>query len=160
MVEVQEYSTQKTIQMAEIAIQKIAPTMSDLLKGMCMWLKEKANQPKRGEQSLKSLLQYGETLSNIPLNSENIKTFTSIARKHGVDFALAADETKTPPHHTVYFKAKDTETMSAAFNEYLASEIHKGKSEKQGFKERLNDAKSKVKVQDKEKNQRREVEGR
>jgi hypothetical protein len=160
MGEVQEYTTQKIEQMAEFAIQKIAPTMFDLLKGMCLWLEKKANQPKTGQQSLKNLTKYGNKLSSIPLNSANIKTFESIARKFGVDFALAADPTKEPPQHTVFFKAKDTETMSAAFKEYLAKEINKGKSKKPNFKERLNNAKSRVKVKDKVKKQRREVEGR
>lgn len=160
MGEVQDIITQKTVQMAEFAIQKSVPTVYDVMKAMCLWLIKNAKQPKRGQQSLKSLEKYGGALSSIPLNSDSIKNFKGIARKHGVDFALSADSTKNPPQHTVYFKAKDTETMSAAFREYLAAEIRKGKSEKLNLKERLNNAKSRVTVQEKIKNQQREVEGR
>ena len=75
-------------------------------------------------------------------------------------FALAKDSTKDPPRHTVYFRAKDTESMSAAFKEYLAKELDKGKSKSQPFRDLLKKAKEKVTVSDKDKKMRREVDGR
>jgi hypothetical protein len=160
MGEVQDVITQKTIQMTEFAIQKSVPTIFDVMKAICLWLIKNANQPKRGQQSLKSLEKYGGALESIPLNSDSIKAFKGIARKYGVDFALSSGNTKNPSQHMVYFKAKDIETMSAAFREFFTSEIRKGKPDKATLKERLNAAKSRVKVQEKIKNQQREVEGR
>jgi hypothetical protein len=96
MGEVQDVVTQKTIQMTEFAIQKSVPTMFDVLKAMCLWLINNAKQPKRGQQSLKSLGKYGGALESIPLNSDNIKSFKGIARKYGVDFALAPGNKKNP----------------------------------------------------------------
>ena len=158
---VQEYLIDqelKTVnQLAEIAINKALPTMLDLAKGMAKWLGGQSGSEKTGEQTLKQLTKYGDKLSEIPLNSENITEFTHIARKHGVSFALSQDDTKDPPRHTVYFRAKDTESMSAAFKEYISTELNNGKAKEKPFKERMNEAKEKVKVSDKEKSAKRGV---
>ena len=151
----------KTInQLAEIAVNKALPTMLDVAKGMAKWLSGQSDSKKTGQQTLQQLTRYGDKLSEIPLNSDSIKAFTHTARKHGVSFTLVQDVTKTPPRHTVYFRAKDTESMTAAFMEYTAKELKKGKTKEQSFKERINEAKEKVKVEDKDKKMKREVEGR
>ena len=161
---VQEYliekETQAMKQLAEFAIKKALPTMLDVAKCMAKWIGGQNGGKRIGEQTLEELTKYGDKLSDIPLNSENIKAFTHIARKHGVAFALVKDDTKDPPRHTVYFKAKDTESMSAAFKEYLSKELDKGKSKERSFKDLLNDAKEKVTVSDKDKKMQREVDGR
>jgi len=160
---VQEYlidqEVKATTQLAEIAIKKVLPTMFDVAAGMAKWLCGQGDG-KAGEQTLKQLTKHGDKLSEIPLHSENIKVFTKIARKYGVSFALSEDDTKTPPRHTVYFKAKDTESMSAAFKEYIGTELNKNKSKEKPFKERMTEAKGKVSVTDKEKSSRRGVEER
>jgi hypothetical protein len=161
---VQEYlidqETKAMKQLAEIAVTKALPTMLDVAKGMAKWISGQNGGKQTGEQALQQLTKYGDKLSEIPLNSDNIKTFTHIARKHGVSFALAKDDTKDPPRHTVYFKAKDTESMTAAFMEYTAKEIKRGKTKEKSFKERMTEAKSKVEVTDKDKTKKREKEGR
>jgi hypothetical protein len=161
---VQEYlidqELKTTKQLAEIAITKVLPTMFDLTKGMALWLCKQSGGEKTGQQTLKQLTKHGDKLSEIPLDSNSIKEFTHIARKHGVSFAMAKDGIANPPRHTVYFKSKDTESMSAAFKEYIATELNKSKTNEKPFKERLNNAKEKVKVSDKEKTAKREVEGR
>ncbi|MCL2501414.1 MAG: PcfB family protein [Defluviitaleaceae bacterium] len=161
MSAVQDYLISQEIkitkQVAEIAINKALPTMLDVAKGMAKWLSGQSSGKREGLQTLEQLMKYGDKLSEIPLNSDNIKDFTHIARKHGVAFALVKDESKTPPRHTVYFKAKDTESMSAAFRAYIGKELGKDKSKSLPFKKRLNDAKEKVKVTDKDKKMRREV---
>ena len=164
MAGVQEYLIDHELktanQLVEISIKKAMPTMLDVAKGMAKWIGGQSSGDRAGQQSLKQLTKYGDKLSEIPLNSENIKEFTHIARKHGVSFALAQDATKNPPQHTVYFKAKDTESMSDAFKEYISKELNNGKTRKKSFKERMNEAKEKVKVSDKDKTMKREVEGR
>jgi len=119
MNEVQDYLIQQELkalnQLAEFSIKKALPTMLDVAKGMAKWLAGHSGSKLAGEQSLKQLTMYGDKLADIPLNSDNLKVFANIACKHGVAFALAKDSTKAPPRHTVYFRAKDTESMSAAF---------------------------------------------
>ena len=161
---VQEYLIDQELrimnQLSEIAINKAVPTMFDVAVGMAKWLSGQSGSEKQGQQTLKELLKYGDKLSEIPLNSDNVKEFTHIAQKHGVAFALAHDDSKDPPRHTVYFKAKDTESMSEAFKEYFARELNKAKTNEKSFKERMTEAKEKVKVADKEKVNKREVDGR
>ena len=161
---VQEYLIDQELkyakQLAEIAINKALPTMFDVAKGMTKWLSGQSGNQKAGAQTLEALARYGDRLSEIPLNSDNIKDFTTIARKHGVAFALAHDDTKDPPRHTVYFRAKDTESMTAAFKEYLAKEIKKGKTKEQPFKERMSKAKSKVNLVNEDRATKRGVDER
>jgi len=167
---VQDYlisqETKALKQVAEIAINKALPTMLDVCKGMAAWLSGQSGSKKEGQQSLKDLTAHGDKLAEIPLNSDNIKAFTHTARKHDVSFAIAKDDSKDPPRHTVYFKAKDTESMTAAFKEYLTNEINKGKSKEKPFKEMLNEAKTQAKAHnqentaDKDKSTKREVDGR
>ena len=147
-------------QLAEIAINKVLPTMLDVCKGMAKWLAGQSGGQKAGQQTLQELLKYGDKLSEIPLNSDNISDFTSIARTHGVAFALAHDDSKDPPRHTVYFRANDTESMSAAFKEYTAKAISKGKTQEQPFKERMKNAKEKVAVVNEDRATKREVSER
>lgn len=160
---VQEYLIDRELkalnQLVEIAVNKALPTMLDVAKGMAKWL-DGQNGGKKGQQNLKQLTRYGDKLSEIPLNSENVKMFTQIARKHGVSFTLVKDDTKTPPRHTVYFRAKDTESMTAAFKEYITKEMNKSKTNEKSFKERMTEAKAKVEITDKDKSKKREVEGR
>jgi len=161
---VQDYlisqETKAVKQVAEIAINKVLPTMLDVAKGMAVWLSGQSGGKKEGQQTLKQLTAHGDKLSEIPLNSENIKAFAHTARKHGVSFAFDKDDSKTPPRHTVYFKADNTAAMMDAFKEHIAKELNKGKSKDKPFKERLNEAKAKVVVADKDKNMKREVDGR
>jgi len=151
---VQDYlisqETKALKQVAEFAITKALPTMLDVCKGMAAWLSGQQGGKKEGQQTLEQLTQYGDKLAEIPLNSESIKAFTHTARKHGVSFALEQDGNKTPPKHTVYFKAKDTEAMTAAFKEHLSNEIGKGKTKEKPFKEMLNVAKDKAKAHNQE----------
>ena len=180
MGEVQDYLISQELkaaeQLAEIIIKKALPTMLDLAKGMAKWISGQSGGKKTGQQTLQQLTKYGESPSEIPLNSDNIKSFTSIARKHGVAFALVEGEIKPlkrtgdgeqdadrplpPPCHTVYFKAKDTESMTAAFKEYMEKEMDKGKSQTPTFKQRMEKAKDKSRSTNKDKNNKRDVEGR
>ena len=46
------------------------------------------------------------------------KGFEKVARKYGIDYAIRKDSSVDPPHYLVFFKAKDADAMTAAFNEY------------------------------------------
>ena len=163
MNEVQSYLSQKNAAVVEFLFVKAAPTMLELMLNQATWLVEKSNQPKVGDQSLKDLEKNGGKLSQIPLDSKNIKNFKKIAGKYGIGFSTTKDTTKSPPQHLVTFLAKDTTTMAAAFKEYLGTVIEKEKSQKPSFADRVKNAKEKVNAQDidVEKNKNRgEVEGR
>lgn len=41
-----------------------------------------------------------------------------MARKYGVDYAVKKDKTPSPPKYMVFFKARDADALTAAFEEY------------------------------------------
>lgn len=91
-----------------------------LAKAMQAFLKQAraSPKPKHGKQSVKSLTKQGASLSNIEIGGDNIGTFQKTARKYNVDFALKRDDSESPPKWLVFFKAKDADALTAAFNEY------------------------------------------
>ena len=78
-----------------------------------------------GKQTVKQLVGQGAGVQNIEITDKNIKSFERVARKYGVDFALkkAPDQGK----YLVFFKARDKDALTAAFTEYTAKTIKRGK---------------------------------
>ena len=76
----------------------------------------------KGKQTVKQLCQKG-TLANIEIKDENIKSFESVARKYGIDFAVKKDLSETPAKYLVFFKSRDADCMTAAFNEFSAKQL-------------------------------------
>jgi hypothetical protein len=105
---------------------------------------KKAREPTvyRGKQSVKSLAKQGASLTNIEIKSDNIGSFTKTARKYNVDFAVKRDDSESPPKWLVFFKAKDIDALTAAFNEYSKSQnLKQDKVRKQPLLEALHKAK-------------------
>ena len=46
---------------------------------------------------------------------------------YGIDFAINKDKSVVPPKYMVFFKAQDSDALTAAFQEYSASVLQKGK---------------------------------
>jgi hypothetical protein len=82
--------------------------------------KEKSHgELKPGKVSVKELSANGKDgLQKIPVTDDNIKAFEPIARKYGITYALARDESETPPKWAVFFRAKDSDVLSVAFAEF------------------------------------------
>lgn len=80
---------------------------------------------KTGKQTVKSLTRQGASLQNIEITDSNIKDFERSARKFGVDFALKKDISGDSPRWVVFFKAKDAETMTAAFQDFVGRKLGK-----------------------------------
>jgi hypothetical protein len=73
--------------------------------------------PKHGKQTVKQLARQGGGLQNIEITDYNIRSFERVARKYNVDFALKRDSS-WPPKWLVFFKARDADTLAAAFQEF------------------------------------------
>jgi len=112
----QEQVNEKTV---ALSVKAARITGRLLAQAMRAFLK-KAREPtmSHGKQSVKSLAKQGASLSNIEISGDNIGSFSRIARKYNVDFALKRDDAKMPPKWLVFFKAKDADALTAAFNEY------------------------------------------
>ena len=74
----------------------------------------------RGKQTLKQLAGQNAGLSNIEITEKNIRCFTQTAKKYHVDFALKKDTTSEQPRYLVFFKSRDADAITAAFQEFTA----------------------------------------
>ena len=112
-------------------------TARELKAGMDKYLSEKkskavekaraAPEKPSGKQTVRQLIGQNQGVSNIEITNSNIKGFERIARKYGVDFAVKKDRSVSPPKYFVFFKARDADAMTAAFNAYSAEILAKDK---------------------------------
>ncbi len=80
-----------------------------------------------GKQTVKQLVGQGQGVSNIEITDSNIKSFERVARKYGVDYALKKDVSGKIPKYLVFFKARDTDALTAAFKEFSGKTIKREK---------------------------------
>ena len=135
--QVNEKTVAIVVKAAKLTEQLLAKAMRDFLKKM------REPTVKHGKQSIKSLTKQGASLTSIEIDGDNIGSFNKTARKYNVDFALKKDSSETPPKWMVFFKAKDADALTAAFNEYSKT-ILKDKAKKPSLLERLEKAKELV----------------
>ena len=79
----------------------------------------------RGKQTLKQLANQNAGLANIEITDQNIRSFTSVAKKYHIDFALKKDKTTEHPRYLVFFKSRDADAMTAAFHEFTNRKLKK-----------------------------------
>ena len=79
----------------------------------------------RGKQTLKQLANQNAGLANIEITDQNIRSFTSVAKKYHIDFALKKDKTTDHPRYLVFFKSRDADAMTAAFHEFTNRKLKK-----------------------------------
>lgn len=97
--------------------------------------KNKSPKMHRGKQTLKQLAGQNAGLANIEISDKNIKAFTHVAKKYHVDFALKKDTTAEQPRYLVFFKSRDADAITAAFQEFASRKM--SRDEKPSIRERL-----------------------
>ena len=98
-----------------------------------------------GKQTVKQLAAQNQGLTNIEVTDKNIKTFDRVARKYGVNYAVKKDKTVEPPKYLVFFKAKDTDALTAAFKDYTRKTV-RSKARKDSVLDKLSKAKEAIKA--------------
>ena len=73
------------------------------------------------------LIRQNRGVTNVEIEKTGIKGFAKYAKRYHIDYAVQKDISCTPPRYMVYFKAQDTDALSAAFKEYSASVLNKTK---------------------------------
>lgn len=119
----QEEVEQRTVTLAINTTKMSANVLKSAISRYLAYRKEKAREgPVKpcGKQTIKELVGQNQGVSNIEITDKNIKDFERIARKYGVDFALKKDKTGDIPKYLVFFKARDADALTAAFQEYTA----------------------------------------
>ena len=125
----QEYIEEKTV---NIAVQVIKLSAQEVIKGLKEFLNEQKQQISKietkdgaikGKQSVKQLISQNQGVSSLPVGETGLKDFERIAKKYGVDFAIVKDKTTTPTKYTVFFKARDTDSIAQVLAEYTAKQV-------------------------------------
>lgn len=104
----------------------IAKLMREMEKSQAKHQQKKAEKAAvipHGKQTVKQLVGQNAGVANIEVTDQNIKSFDRVARKYGVDYAIKKDRSVSPPKYLVFFKARDTDALTAAFKEYSAKSI-------------------------------------
>ena len=78
-----------------------------------------------GRQTVKKLIGQNQGVSSIDIANTGIRDFDRIAKKYGVDYAIKKDRSVSPPKYLVFFKARDADALTAAFNEYSAKQMNR-----------------------------------
>lgn len=80
-----------------------------------------------GKQTIQQLIGQNQGVTNIDISKTDLRGFEKYARKYGVDYAITKDKSALPPKYLVFFKARDADAMTAAFNAYSAEILAKDK---------------------------------
>ena len=86
--------------------------------------KAKSAQPGKGphgKMTVKQLAAQDRGMQSIEVTDKNIGSFNRVARKYGIDFAPF--KVKGEDKYLVFFKAPDTDAMTAAFTEYTQKQV-------------------------------------
>lgn len=145
---IQEEVTQKTIALVVSATKMTSRVLAQAMQLYLQSRNNKSNEIPKGKQSLADLEKQNAALSNIEITNKNIGSFNRTAKKYEIDFALKKDRTKEPPLYYVFFKGRDEERISMAFNEY-SQKILKRK-EKKSVREELKQGKAAPKSQNRQ----------
>ena len=85
--------------------------------------KEHKDVTPHGKQTVRQLAAQNQGMTSIEIKDKSIKDFERIARKYGVDFAVKKVKGDDPKFY-VFFKAKDADALTAAFEEYTKKRVH------------------------------------
>ena len=85
------------------------------------------NEKPDGRQTIQQLIGQNQGVTNIDISQTDLKGFEKYARKYGVDYAITKDKSVFSPKYLVFFKARDADAMTAAFNAYSAEVLAKSK---------------------------------
>ena len=133
----QEEIEHKTVNFAISTTKLSART---LLRGTQFFLRQYDKYASQGKQTIDRivitakdyddflrLMQQNRGVTNVEIQKTGIKGFDRYAKRYHIDYAIQKDLSCTPPRYMIYFKAQDTDALSAAFKEYSASVLDKSK---------------------------------
>ena len=138
----QEETNEKTIALYIKTGKLTAQTLQKAMKAILSKGKKQLSKPPQGKQSLKQLMKQNAGVSNIEITKDNIKAFESTAKKYNIDFSLKkvkGEQTR----YLVFFKGRDADVMTAAFQEFSAKKLNREK--KPSIRKALAAAKDKAK---------------
>lgn len=119
-----------------------AEMLQKAMKALLAKGKQQIGKQPHGKQTLRQLMKQNTGVSNIEITDGNIKAFESTAKKYNIDFSLKkvkGEQTR----YLVFFKGRDADVMTAAFQEFSAKKLNRDK--KPSIRKALAAAKDKAK---------------
>ena len=138
----QEEVTQKVIALSIKMGKGTAKLTEQALQKAIKKFLEQKNAPPHGKQTMRQLMKQNAGVSNIENTNDNIKALESTAKKYGIDFSLKKVKGEQP-RYLVFFKSRDADAMTAAFQEFSARRLNREK--KPSIRKALAAAKDKAK---------------
>ena len=114
---VQEEVNQKAVAISVKATKLTGRLLAKVIAATLRKMRQARDAPHHGKQTVKQLARQNAGMQSIEITDDNIGSFEKYARKYGVDFALKRDN-GSPPKWMVFFKARDTDALTAAFTEF------------------------------------------
>jgi len=118
--EVEQRVVTLIVDCAKLTEQELRKALGKLLEQMKS--RKQSKQP-HGKMTVKELAAQNKGMQSIEVTDKNIGSFSRIARKYGIDFAPF--KAKDKKRYLIFFKAQDTDAMTAAFQEYTAKTVKK-----------------------------------
>ena len=143
----QEEITQKTLALCVETGKMTAQLLQQAMKKVLADMEKHKKNPqfRHGKQTLRQLMKHNTGVSNIEITDQNIRAFSSTAKKYGLDFALKKDTSGEHTRYLVFFKGRDADVITAAFREFSAKNLEKEK--KPSIRKELEQAKQQAKAQ-------------
>ena len=116
--EVEQRVVTLIVDCAKLTEQELRKALGKLLEQMKS--RKQSKQP-HGKMTVKELAAQNKGMQSIEVMDKNIGSFSRIARKYGIDFAPF--KAKDKKRYLIFFKAQDTDAMTAAFQEYTAKVV-------------------------------------
>jgi hypothetical protein len=138
---IQEELENKSVSLSVKASKVTAKLLAEAMK--TVYREMKKPREKAGKMSFKQLSK-GGALSEVDVTNDNIKSFDPVARKYGIRYSLQKDASSEPPLWRVYFRAKDADSMTAAFKEFSDSILSGKNKDKPSVKETMHNLREKV----------------
>ena len=118
--EVEQRVVTLIVNCSKLTEQELRKALAKLLEQM---KSQKQTKQLHGRMTVKQLAAQNKGMQSIEVTDKNIGSFSKIARKYGIDFAPF--KAKGQDRYLVFFKAQDTDAMTAAFKEYTEKTIKK-----------------------------------
>ena len=140
----QDEINEKVIALSIRTTKLTAEMLQKSIRFMLSQIKKQLDKPVQhhGKQTLKQLMKQNAGVSSIEITDSNIKAFESTAKKYNIDFSLKkvkGEQTR----YLVFFKGRDADVMTAAFQEFSAKKLNRDK--KPSIRKALAAAKDKAK---------------
>ena len=140
----QDDINEKVIALSIRTTKLTAEMLQKSIRFMLSQIKKQLDKPVQhhGKQTLKQLMKQNAGVSSIEITDSNIKAFESTAKKYNIDFSLKkvkGEQTR----YLVFFKGRDADVMTAAFQEFSAKKLNREK--KPSIRKALAAAKDKAK---------------